>query len=235
MRISEMLTAIANWLEDPNNEAIMLAEYDDNCLNVVADSCVKAASELRKAAQTVDSIEPPEETNINSESISELADVAYAFDKSEDPGLKRMASVIDELLLTIASPPNYMAEKKAAEDRKTDILKEKYFHPQEKLKELNKASEAEKAIKDSPVSKEYKILEFGLSSRYCPDHPGAQVARVGEHQWQCSLDKKVYNFDTGFTMANGNKVPGGDVSEQTKLPMNESNNIFDTRESRLGR
>jgi len=77
-------------------------------------------------------------------------------------------------------------------------------------------------------------LEAPLSTRYCPDHPGVQIARVGEHLWQCELDKKSYNFETGFELNNGSKVPGGDVAQQTQglnLPYHA---IFDTREGRLG-
>ena len=56
MRISEMLKAIASWLESPNNEAILLSEYNDDCLKVVSESCILASSALKKAAQEVDLI-----------------------------------------------------------------------------------------------------------------------------------------------------------------------------------
>jgi len=60
------------------------------------------------------------------------------------------------------------------------------------------------------------ILEGSLSARTCPEHHGVQLRRVGEHTWQCDLDKKNYNYQTGFTMANGVKIPGGDVANQQK-------------------
>ena len=106
MRIAEMLKAVASWLESPHNEALLLAEYDENCSSIVAENCVLAAALLRNAAEEVDLIEPPEESNITPESLEQLANIATAFDASGDPELKKQASVIDELLLTIASPPN---------------------------------------------------------------------------------------------------------------------------------
>ena len=99
MRISEMLKAIASWLESPNNEAILLSEYNDDCLKVVSESCILASSALKKAAQEVDLIEPKEDSNLTPEAIDELAEIAYAFDASGDENLRKQASVIDELLL----------------------------------------------------------------------------------------------------------------------------------------
>jgi len=232
MRISEMLTAIASWLESPDNEALLLSEYDDQCIDIVANSCVAAASILRKAADEVDIIEPPEASNLTNSSIEELGQVANAFDSSGDENLKKMASVIDELLLTIAAPGKNDSEKKS-EDTRLEDLRKKYQEPRDALNDMNKTSDSEKAIKDSPYSKEYRILEAPLSIRGCPDHPGAQVARVGEHTWQCDLDKKIYNYDTGFTLNNGSKVPGGGVEGQSSIQRQESHAIFDSRESRL--
>ncbi len=59
------------------------------------------------------------------------------------------------------------------------------------------------------------------------------MARVGEHQFQCSLDKKVYNYEAGYTTEKGEKVPGGSVAFQTDQMMAEPHNMFDTRETRL--
>lgn len=233
MRIAEMLYAIASWLESPNNEALLLAEYDDDCLKVVAESCVSAAQTLKVAAEQVDSIEPPAESHITPESLEELANLATALDSSDDPNLKKQASVIDELLLTIAANPEALSNKKAADEKRIDEIKRKYENPRKDLEDNNKIADTKKAIDKSDMTKEYRILEAPLSSRYCPDHPGTQISRIGEHMWQCELDKKTYNFDTGFDLINGSKVPGGDVSEQTKGLNIQEQALFDTREGRL--
>ena len=224
---------MAHWLESPNNEALLLAEYDDECLKIVAQSCVEAATALKKAADSVDSIEPEEESKITSESIEQLANLASALDSSSDPELKKQASVLDELLLTIASPPGALAEKKSAEDNRLEDLKKKYEQPREDLKKSNKIADSEKAIEKSQMTKDYEINQHGLSSRYCPSHPGVQISRVSENLWQCELDKQIFDFQNGYTLANGTKVSGGDVSNQTKGTDIPSHAIFDTRDGRL--
>lgn len=232
MRVSEMLQAIASWLESPNNEALLLAEYHEDSAKIVAESCVLAAALLKTAADEVSEVEPPPPSNITPDAVEGIAALAAAFDASGDPGLKKQASVLDELLLSIAAPPPN--ERQDLLDARTEELKKKYEDPRKELHEVNKLADSEKAIDKSNMTKEYKILEAPLSSRYCPDHPGVQIARIGEHMWQCELDKKSYNFETGFELNNGSKVPGGDVSQQTQTLEIPYHAIFDTREGRLG-
>lgn len=234
MRICDMLNAMAAWLESPTNEALLLAEEDEKCMKVVAESCVLAAALLKRAAEEVDGMEPAEPSQITPESIEEIAALASALDSSNDPRLKKQASVLDELLLTIAAPPGALAEKRAADDYRIEELRKKYEGPRKELHALQGNADTLKAIDKSNMTKQYKILEAPLSSRYCPDHPGAQISRVGEHMWQCELDKKTYNFETGFELQNGDKVPGGDVAAQTSGISTPFHAIFDTREGRLG-
>lgn len=234
MRIAELLNAMASWLESPNNEALQLSEYHEESMKVVAESCVLAAALLKKAADEVEAMEPAPESKITPESVEEIAALAAALDASGDPALVKQASVLDELLLTIAAPPNATKEKQAAEDYRIEELRKKYEGPREELHKMEKVTEADKRIQDSGYTKEYKIMEAPLSSRYCPDHPGAQIRRVGEHVWECELDKKTYNYETGFELNNGSKVPGGDVAQQTQGLATPFHAIFDTREGRLG-
>lgn len=234
MRTADMLHAIASWLESPNNEALLLAEADDKCMQIVTEACVLAAALIKNAAEEVDLIEPPEESKITPDAIENLASLAATFDASGDPELKKQASVLDELLLSIAAPPNQTNNIKAAENARLETLKQKYQNPSKDLFETNKLAEVEKGINDSGMLKEYRILEAPLSTRTCPDHPGAQISRIAEHTWQCSLDKKIYNYDTGFTLSNGRKVPGGDVANQTQHMSEPTHAIFDSREGRLG-
>lgn len=233
MRIADLLLSIASWLESPNNEAILLSEYNDDCLKVVSESCVQAAAALKKAASTVEIIEPKEQSKITAESIEDLANLATALDESGIIDLQKQASVLDELLLTIATPPNAVADKLAATNDRLEELKKKYQNPAKELDETNKIADTRKAVEKSPMVKEYKVLEAPLSTRYCPDHPGAPVSRVGEHLWQCELDKKTYNYETGFELNDGTRVPGGDVANQTMGINVPYHAIFDTRIDRL--
>ena len=234
MRIAEMLIAIANWLESPDNEALLLAEYDEDCLKVVASSCVEAAKALKVAADKVESIEPPAESLITSESIESVATLAAALDSSGDPELQKQASVLDELLLSIAAPPDGVNQIKQLQEHRLTEIKKKYHGVHEELRKTNMIDKTEQAIAKSEMTKHVNILEAPLNSRYCPDHPGVQIARVGEHMWQCEMDKKTYNFETGYELNDGTKVPGGDVAQQTQGLYTPFHAIFDTREGRLG-
>ncbi len=235
MRISDMLLAIANWLESPENEALLLAEDNDECLPVVAAYCVEAASLLKLAANEVDELEPAEESLITGESLAELAAIATEFDKSDDEQIRKQAAVIDELLLTIAANPEIVVNRKLAYQTRLENLKKKFEDNKDVLRDLNKISEVEKEIEKSPYYKEVNLLEEPLKTRYCPDHPGALIQRVSENEWQCSLDKKVYDFANGYTKLDGTKVPAGGVEYQTKVMQGDNyQSLFDTRQSRLG-
>lgn len=233
MRVSELLTAIASWLESPENEALLLSEYNEDCLNVVATACAEAAFILKVAADQTDVIEPPAESKLTPEALDHLNQIITAFDSSGDADLEKTASLMDELLLTIATPPSWVENYKEAQENRLDVLKDKYEETRKQLHEINKVKESAKAIDKSPMFKEYRIMEHALSSRSCPDHAGAQMGRVGENMWQCALDKKVYNYTTGYTTEKGEKVPGGDVANQTPFQHAEPHTMFDTRETRL--
>ena len=232
MRVSEILTAIASWLENPNNEAILLSEYNDDCLNVTAAGLSEAASVLRKTAEEADVFEPEEPSKINEKSIEEIAALASEFDASGDPFLKKQASVLDEILLTIATPPNALKNAKLAEDARIEALKKKYYSAKDDIDAVNKVADIQKAIDNSGMTKTYRILEAPLNTRYCPDHAGSMLARKAESQWQCGLDGKIFDFANGYTKENGTKVPGSSVELQTPQEQSESYTIFDTRESR---
>jgi hypothetical protein len=153
MRIAEMLQAIASWLESPNNEALLLAEQNDECMKVVAESCTLAAELLKNAATEVDQLEPVESA-LNSDSIEEIAALASAFDASGDPGLKKQASVLDELLMSIAAPPNAFAERKDLLENRLVALKHKYENPTKVLSEANGLDAAKKVLEKSDMVKE---------------------------------------------------------------------------------
>ena len=237
MRTAELLNSIATWLESANNEAMLLAENDPTCLQVVAESCVLAAALLKQAAEQVDLIEPPEASLITPESIEETASLASILDGSGIPALMKQASVLDELLMTIAAPPNAIADKKAADDDRIETLRRKYEQPQKDLRKINKIQQSEDAIDKSGFTKE-KGVEIGqnfLQTRTCPDHPGAQMQRVGEGVFMCEMDNKKYDYRNGYTLIdNKTHVPGGSVALQT--PDSSATNfrsMFDTRSERL--
>lgn len=99
------------------------------------------------------------------------------------------------------------------------------------------ASELDKIAKE--VSEPIQHPEEGsLSTRYCPDHKGVQAIRISEHVYQCPIDGKTYNYETGYVNYQGQEVPGGSVAAQTSttsdfggIPMR----IYDSRQNVLNR
>jgi hypothetical protein len=240
MLTHEKLLALAVWLEDQDNDILIDSETDENKLNVVAKVLVQASNLIKTAAEQVYKIE--NNAILNETSLEDMAALANILDESDDDFLKKQASVIDEILLTIGAQPGQIDRIKQAEEEKIQDVKKKLRHQALEQKYIdthaqegkrNQVVEAQKAITDSEFSKQYNPLEAPLSTRTCPDHPGAQVARVGEDAWQCTMDKKIYSYKEGFDLYNGKKVPGGDVAEQTPSENPEFYNAFDTRDQRL--
>ena len=228
---------VASWLEDSENDLVVNAENDEGCLEVLSSALVKAAIELKAAAMVVSEIEPSEE-GITAEKLEGLAAVAELLDDSDDPAIRKQASVLDELLLTIAAPKGQFIQFRDTQDDRIQELKKKYKNIKEKHDDMNKVSDSIKAIEKSPVYKKFRPLEAPLNSRYCPDHAGVSVIRVGEHTVQCTLDKKIYNYEAGYKLNDNTVVPGGDVALQTKMPTDNQHQVFsnqfDTRSQRLG-
>ena len=58
--------------------------------------------------------------------IKTLGSLSRIYAKSDNSELKKQAALFDELLLTIATPKNWLQEKKAAESQRINVLKKKY-------------------------------------------------------------------------------------------------------------
>jgi hypothetical protein len=230
MKLSDKLIMVAKWLESEENDLLVSAEDNEKCLNAVATALVSASNIIKKSAEEVKELEPEEASVLNEQSISEMAALATAFDESGDDLLQKQASVLDEILLTLASPRGYVDKVKMIENDRLDQLKKRYKDVKKTHDEMNKVSDSVKDIEKSDAFKKYRPLEAPLNTRYCPDHPGAQIARVGEAQWQCMMDNKVYNFEAGYTTLKGNKVPGGNVSMQTPDSLDVNHEQFVARE-----
>lgn len=251
MKIFDNLLAQAEKLESSDNEALVMAEDSGSeiMLGIVSDALVHAAAILREAANHVKDAEVEAENSVETtfdglapEHLDEVAALASELDESEDPSLRKKASVLDQILLTIGAPPDAKESFKKAEEKEINRLREKYreqacqeaYHKSKEESDKDiKVADAIKAIEKSV--KQYRPLEAPLSTRTCPDHPGAQMMRIGDGIWQCDLDKKVYNYQGGYETMKGNKVPGGDVSLQTQS-LNDrppEHMSFDTRESKL--
>jgi hypothetical protein len=92
------------------------------------------------------------------------------------------------------------------------------------------ASAQERPIKDRNVG--------ALSTRYCPDHRGVQAIRVGESVYQCPLDGKMYDYQSGYVDYEGQRVLGGSVASQTPQTSNYGGipmRVYDSRSDVLNR
>lgn len=152
--------------------------------------------------------------------LENTANLAEAFDNSGDESLGKLASVLDEILLTIGAPKGENYNFKAAEEAELDKLRSKYRADSSKFYGVGKertdkiADEANKVVEQKV--KQYKPNEHALSTRYCPEHFGTSVIRIADSTWQCPLDKKIYNYESGFKLEDGSQVPPGSVSQQNQ-------------------
>lgn len=211
-------------------------------MSAIRMACASCIEGIKSASLSKQLHDKNASSELSVSSLEEMAAIAEEFDKSGDPLLVRQASVLDQILLTLAAPKNAKEVFKLSEDKEIERLRAKYHQedmarvykrPKEELDKDIKVADAVKAINDS--IKEYRPLEAPLSTRTCPDHPGAQVCRIGDSTYQCEMDGKIYNYNEGFTTMKGNKVPGGEISNQT-LGLNDQpkgHMGFDTRESKL--
>ncbi len=244
--LRQKLNKLATELENSDNELLVLAsEEDDNeLLQMIAHALLHSAKIMKIAGTYIDNrIEEDiakQTADVTPESIKEIQILADEFDKSGDEFLQKQASVLDQVLLNLGVMRTDGEAYKAAEDTEVNRLREKrraedseedysaYHKEQEEM-----ASEAAAAIKKS--IKQFRPLESSLSTRCCPDHPGAQMSRVADETFQCVLDKKIYNWKDGFSTMKGNKIPGGEVSQQTQHLGDRAleQMHFSTRENRL--
>lgn len=246
--LKKKIDDLTSELLNNNNELMVLASEQDDLelLQIVASSLVQAANDLSIAKEYINSrIESDiakKAKEISIEDVDSIKALADEFDKSDNEFLQKQASVLDQVLLNLGVVRTSQEVAKEAQDAEVDRIRERrraedreddYGKATEEHKEDMMASEAADAFKDTV--KEYRPLETSLSMRYCPDHPGTQMSRIADDTYQCSLDKKIYNWKEGFTSMKGNKVPGGDVARQTQSLGDRSleQMHFSTRENKL--
>lgn len=166
----------------------------------------------------------------NSDLIIESDDIKISLAKCADylDGInKDAASALDKVLEVIAEdiPGRY------GPISQFDRLK----HSEQVYNTKSTDPKQEKAKRNmNPSVKPFGLSGRQLQTRYCPDHNGVQTTRIGERTYQCPLDKKVYNYETGYTDYKGEHVPGGSIAQQTPGSSDyfaTPSRIFDTRDN----
>lgn len=219
----------------------------DNALYVVEALENYDDEELQEYAAQIDGVLFDLALNKNSfvNSVDRLTKIASDLDDYDDEDLNKCASVLDELLLTIAAPKNVVAQSKQQTEDELNRLREEYrakkrdqLYHEKTSNEFNQQRRTDKIQKavDNQLKK-YRPLEHSLSTRYCPDHHGVGLVRIGDHVYQCGLDHKIYNFEAGYTKMNGDQVPGGSVDLQfpTWGLHDRGHTMFDSRSTMLSR
>ena len=238
--LSKKLMVIAEWLDAENNELLMEAQEKENSeyLEKVVEAFVLAAGVIKSGSEEIQALENTEVSveqasvpALSEDKLEELASVASLLDATGDEDLIKKASVLDEILLTMCAPKNYAFNFKKAQEDKVNELRKNYQMPKEML---DVVADDRKLIEKSPYYKEKRPMEAALSTRYCPDHPGEMLSRVDDSMRQCPLDGKEYSYEAGFERADGAKVPGGTVMDQSQTNQAPGGIDFDTRESRVG-
>jgi ribosomal protein L37AE/L43A len=123
----------------------------------------------------------------------------------------------------------------AKEGKKVDPYDPKQHHL-EQIRENKKEDKKDRDGRSQHHVAPYQETGVGaLQTRYCPEHVGDMLGRVGDGIWQCPRDGAIFNFETGWTDANGVKHPGGSVANQTSDVSNQPvpHRIFDSKENTL--
>lgn len=241
--VSLCMTKCAEVLGEAKDILDKFDRIDENGLDEIVQvaSELEKDSDLSKYADSIDNVLEllgKKEFDLNND-LENTANLAMAFDNSGDDGLEKIASVLDEILLTIGAPKESNYTFKAAEEAELEKLRTKYRANADKFYNVGKertdkiADESNKVVEQKV--KKYKPNEHALSSRYCPDHASISVIRIADHTVQCPLDKKIYNYESGFKLEDGSVVPGSSVSQQNQ---NMADNVeqhlnFSTREEQL--
>jgi hypothetical protein len=242
MSIGMDLRVLAKKLENETDELIVKAASKDRATFEKVSQAIAAASTLlEEVASDMDD----DTLDFTPEKLDELAAVAKAFDESGDPLLRKQASLLDEILLSIASPRGLIARaKKSREDEINKLRAEMriksreaaYEAPKQALDKMNLVKEQSSAV-DEQI-KRFMPLEAPLQTRYSPDMPGGHMTRITDHIFQDIITGKTFDFRSGYKTIKGNEIPGGDVANQTR-ELGDHRNIghamFETRESIMGR
>lgn len=239
MSISIDLRVLAKKLEKNSDSLLAKAqEKGDDVFNKITTAVAAASTLLEEVADDIDN---NSNFNITEKQLDDMAALATALDNTKNPALQKQASVLDEILLSIAAPKNAIAKAKQANEDEINRLRaelskkrqeEAYEKPREVQSENNLKKEQAKAV-DQQVKK-YMPLEAPLQTRYPPDRPGGQMTRITDGVYQDIVTGIIYDFKNGYTTQKGNVIPGTSVENQTKMlhdNVNKGTSVFETRES----
>jgi hypothetical protein len=159
--------------------------------------------------------------------------------------LEKLEGKRAELIGKLETPKKPKLSKRAEgydEDRKEEGDTEqskrydsKHHHSLQIREPKGEQERVDREGRDKHHMETYQPHEGSLSTRYCPEHIGTMMGRVGPSVYQCPLDGQTYNWETGYTNFDGVNVPGGSVAAQTpdSTGYEVPHRVFDSREKTL--
>lgn len=243
MAISLDLRELANKLEKNSDELLVNASRKNPEVFEKVATAVAAASTLLE--DVADDMDANADHSMTEQQWDEAVATIKAFRETGDDFLKKHASVMEEILLSIGAQKNAAKEsRKATEDeinrlraeRRRSRMEEAYIKPRDEHHDMWNSKAQAKAVEQQV--KRYVPLEAPLQTRYPPDRPGGQMTRISDHVYQDITTGIIYDYKAGYTTQKGNKIPGGSVENQTRQLgdyRNQSTSLFETRESLMGR
>ena len=165
--------------------------------------------------------------------FKKLSEMSDRLDKS---GAVEEANMIDEFLKT-AADVKWKGESDTEQAKRYDSKHHHSLQVREPKREQEKVDR--EGRKDHHIHTYQETGASALSTRYCPNHIGVMLGRVGVNTYQCPLDGAVYNWETGWVdPMSGERVPGGSVAAQTPASSDVGgvpHRMFDSRENILNR
>src|SRR5690606_1823772 len=122
MSVSIDLRVLASRLEKNSHDWLVRASSKGPEVFEKVATAIAAASTLLE--EVADDMDKHAEFSITEQQLNEIAALASAFDESGDPLLKKQASVLDELLLSIAAPKTAALESRKVYDDEITRLRE---------------------------------------------------------------------------------------------------------------
>jgi len=176
------------------------------------------------------------------EVFTKLADLA---DRLDDIGATDEANLVDQFIEVHATDLEYKGEADTEQSKRYD---DKHHHSLQVREPKTKQERVDREGRDKHHVHTYENQErdtqhynkgkenkkeASLSTRYCPEHIGVSMGRVGENTYQCPLCREVYNWETGWSDHDGKEHPGGSVAAQTpdSSGYDIPHRIFDSREN----
>lgn len=135
---------------------------------------------------------------------------------SKDPYVNTLQN-----LYVFAGIMDYEGQDKVA-DQLTNVIKvavmdDRPMYDTKKHKEEAYFTKLEREVSEPMAPSRESLVQKSdsLSTRHSPELPGVMMMRVADGVYQDPVTKKVYDFNKGWVTEDGEKYPGGSVSNQT--------------------